>query len=80
MLDQRMGLDCNFLNRPDATFQNITSFEATLPSFINLTNQYSEYFFVIDNTDFPVFNDSTPALGEARRLSQYVTNDLIVDV
>jgi hypothetical protein len=80
MLDQRMGLDCSFLNDPLITYENIYNFSTRLPSFINLTNQYTEYFFVIDNTDFPLFNNSGPALGEARALSQFVTNDLIVDV
>jgi len=80
MLDQRMGLDCSFLNDPLIAYENIYNFSTLLPTFINLTNQYTEYFFVIDNTDFPVFNNSGPALGEARSLSQFVTNDLIVDV
>lgn len=77
MLDQRMGLDCSFLNDPLITYENIYNFSSQLPSFINLTNQYTEYFFVIDNTDFPLFNNSGPV---ARSLRQFVSNDLIVDV
>lgn len=75
MLDQRMGLDCSFLNDPLITYEKIYNFSSQLPSFVNITNQYTEYFFVIDNTDFPLFNNT-----QARSLSQFVTNDLIVDV
>jgi len=58
MLDQRMGLDCAFLSNPRLTHLNITSFNASLKSFVNPDDLYQEFFFVIDNTDFPLFNDT----------------------
>ena len=58
MLDQRMAVECRFLKDPKKALFNITSFNSSdeaLSTFVNPENRYREYFFILDNTDFPLF-------------------------
>jgi hypothetical protein len=66
-----MGLDCPFIKDRSIAHFNITSFSASLPGFIDASNKYKEYFFIIDNTDFPLFNDS-PQVSIPTRLDVLV--------
>jgi len=57
MLDQRMAVECPFLKDPRKALFNITEYNSTedLAGFVNPQLKYHEFFFVIDNTDFPLF-------------------------
>jgi hypothetical protein len=60
MLDQRIGLDCAFLANPKVSRYNITTFSEDIEDFINPNGGlYREYQFIIDNTDFPWFNNAS---------------------
>jgi hypothetical protein len=77
MLDQRMAVECPFLKDPKKALFNITYFNSIDDSttFVNPLNKYKEFFFIIDNTDFPLFpiSDQHPVPLPPR-------NDVIVNV
>jgi hypothetical protein len=50
-----MAVDCPFLKNKERSFTNITSFNASLETLVDSKEKYREYFFIIDNTDFPLF-------------------------
>ena len=57
MLDQRMAVECPFLKDPKKALFNISSFNSLDDqiTFVNPLTKYKELFFIIDNTDFPLF-------------------------
>ncbi|CDW74802.1 UNKNOWN [Stylonychia lemnae] len=62
MLDQRLAVECEFLKDSDLSHFNITEFSYDNDKFLNKAKQYQEFFFVIDNTDFPLFTDKSKML------------------
>ncbi len=50
-----MAVDCPFLKNKERSITNITSFNASLESLVDEKGKYREYFFIVDNTDFPLF-------------------------
>ena len=57
MLDQRMAVECPFLKDAKKALVNITSYNSLDDSltFVNPQTKYKEFFFILDNTDFPLF-------------------------
>ncbi len=78
MLDQRMAVECPFLKDPKKALVNITSFNSVDDSltFVNPLTKYKEFFFIIDNTDFPLF----PITDQQLPVPIPPRNDVIVNL
>ena len=58
MLDQHMAFECPFLKDPARAKFNLTFYNETFdPSFVDSKTKYREYLFIVDNTDFPLFEN-----------------------
>ena len=53
-----MAFDCPFLKDPARAKFNLTFYNETFdPSFVDSKTKYREYLFIVDNTDFPLFEN-----------------------
>lgn len=50
-------MDCPFLKDAKLSRFNIQEFQYEENDFLVLQKKYKEFFFIIDNTDFPLFSD-----------------------
>jgi hypothetical protein len=73
-----MAVECPFLKDPKKALVNITSFNSLDDSltFVNPLTKYKEFFFIIDNTDFPLF----PITDQQLPVHLPPRNDVIVNV